>query len=173
LQTHSLVAHPAFAPGQVAKVAVRWGRVRDGRIMLRYRIDGGQGLVIPKLAPPLRTDQLWANTCCELFVSLGGGRYREYNFSPSGQWAAYNFAGYRTRSGDHDPLTMPEIAVDRGAEVFTLTVFLAADELAGAQRANLTAVLKEERDRRSFWALRHPGLNPDFHDPTCFVLPVP
>jgi hypothetical protein len=159
-------------PGRIDRVAVRWGRVRDGRIMLRYRIDGAQGLILPKPAPPGRADGLWQTTCCELFVSLGGGHYREYNFSPSGQWAAYGFSGYRSPTGDHEPLAAPEIACDSGASVFTLTVFLAADELAGASHAALSAVLAEDR-RLSYWALRHPGLKPDFHEPSCFVLPVP
>jgi hypothetical protein len=172
LQTHSLVAHPAFRSAKVERVSVRWGRVADGRIMLRWRVDGAQALVLPKPAPPTRADDLWKSTCCELFVSLGQGRYREYNFSPSGQWAAWDFSGYRSRSGNHEPLAVPEIAVDTGASVFTLTVFLSGEELAGASHAALTAVLAEDR-RLSYWALRHPGLQPDFHDPTCFVLPVP
>ena len=140
--------------------------------MLRWRVDGAQALVLPKAAPPIRADDLWKTTCCELFVSLGEGRYREYNFSPSGQWAAWDFSGYRSRSGDHEPLAAPEITVDSGTSVFTQTVFLAAEELTGANHAALTAVLAEDR-RLSYWALRHPRLEPDFHDPTCFVLPVP
>ncbi len=172
MQTHSLVAHPAFMPAKAERVAVRWGRLADGRIMLRWRVDGAQALVVPKPAAPVRTDDLWKTTCFELFVSLGDGRYREYNFSPSGQWAAWDFSGYRSRSGDHAPLAVPEIAFDSGANVFTLTVFLSGQELAEANHAALTAVLAEDR-RLSYWALRHPRLEPDFHDPTCFVLPVP
>jgi hypothetical protein len=171
LQTHSLVAHPAFMPERIERVAVRWGRVGNARIMLRFRIDGAQGLVIPKPAPPERTDGLWQTTCCELFLDLGGGRYREFNFSPSGQWAAYDFFGYRALAGDYKPSSPPKISVDIGTSVFTLTVFLAAQEFAGADHAALSAVLAEHR-RLSYWALRHQGLKPDFHDPTCFVLPV-
>ncbi len=159
-------------PGKIETVSMRWGRVRDGRIMLRFRVDGAQGLVLPKPAPAERADDLWKATCCELFVNLGDGRYREYNFSPSGQWAAYDFAGYRARTGDHEPVAPPEIAVDSGASVFTLTVFLGETELTGATQAAVSAVLAEDR-RLSYWALRHPGLQPDFHNPACFVLPVP
>ena len=158
-------------PERIARVAVRWGRVGNERIMLRYRIDGAQGLVIPKPVQPERTDGLWHATCCELFLSLGGGRYREFNFSPSGQWAAYEFAGYRTKAKDYDPHSPPKISVDIGTSVFTLTAFLSAAEFAGASHAALSAVLAEPR-RLSYWALHHSGLKPDFHDPTCFVLPV-
>ena len=42
-----------------------------------------------------RADDLWRTTCFELFVAGEGTAYREYNFSPSGQWAAYDFDDYR------------------------------------------------------------------------------
>lgn len=173
MQTHGLKFHPAFVPGKVEGLAVRWGRVRDGRVMLRYRLDGCTDVVLPKRRSTARTDELWRSTCFELFLSDGGGRYREYNFSPDGRWAAYAFNGYRNRVGNHDPVAVPEIAMDSGQSVLTVTVFLDEAELAGASHAALTAVVEEARGRMSYWALRHPGLKPDFHEPTCFVLPVP
>lgn len=160
-------------PGEIAGVALRWGRLRDGRIMLRFRVDGCQRLKLPAPAAPVRTDELWRTTCFELFLADGGGLYREFNFSPSGQWAAYAFSGYRNRIGDHEPVCPPEIAIDSGPSVFTLTAFLAGSELDGARSASPSAVLEEERGRLSYWALRHPGLKPDFHNPACFVAPLP
>jgi hypothetical protein len=173
LQTHRLQFHPAFVPGKVRSLAVRWGRVRDGRVMLRYRLDGCEDVILPKGRGTGQTDELWQSTCFELFLADGGGRYREFNFAPDGRWAAYAFGGYRNRVGDHDPVTMPEIAMDSGLSVLTVTVFLDEAELAGASHAALTAVVEERGGRMSYWALRHPGLKPDFHEPTCFVLPVP
>lgn len=173
MQTHSLIAHPDSPPDRIQKVTVRWGRVRDGRMMLRYRLDGCDGLVVTAQMPPSRADELWTTTCCELFVSQGGGRYREYNFSPSGQWAAYDFSGYRTRIGNLEPHSWPEISIDRGRSVFTLTVFLPEAEFAGAECAMLSMVVEEQGGRLSYWAARHAGTKPDFHNPACFVLPVP
>ncbi len=173
MQTHRLNFHPAFHPAGVRQLAVRWGRLTDGRIMLRYRLDGCEGLVLPPPRAPVRADELWRTTCFELFLADPGGHYREYNFSPDGRWAAYAFAGYRNRIGNHDPVLPPEIAVEIGRSVLTVTVFLSGDELAGATRAALTAVAEEQGGRLSYWASKHPGLKPDFHDPTCFVLPVP
>ncbi|MFM5916870.1 MAG: DOMON-like domain-containing protein [Novosphingobium sp.] len=173
MQTHSLTAHQAFAPERASKVTARWGRVKGGRIMLRFRVDGADCLVVPQAGRPERADDLWKTTCFELFLAYGDGGYREFNFSPSGQWAAYAFSGYRNRCGNFDPVTEPEIVVDKGNAVFTLTVFLAEQELSNASRAALSAVIEERKGRKSYWAARHSKLQPDFHEPTCFVLPVP
>lgn len=160
-------------PGKVERVTVRWGRVANDRIMLRYRVDGCEQLVVPRPGLAERADGLWQRTCCELFLATGGGTYREYNFSPSGEWAAYAFAGYRSRTAEYAPAAVPDIAVDSGRSVFTQTVFLPAAELDGATHAVLSAVIEEERGRKSYWAPRHPGLKPDFHNPASFVLPIP
>ena len=40
-------------------------------------------------------------------------------------------------------------------------------------RLALSAVLEEEDGRRTFWALHHPGGQPDFHHPDCFVAKLP
>ena len=160
-------------PGTVTGLSVRWGRVADGRMMLRYRLDGCGDVILPAKPAMGRADELWRTTCFELFVADADGGYREFNFAPSGQWAAYRFSGYRNSAGDYAPIAEPEIVMDRGATVLTVTVFLAAEEFAASSRASLTAVVEESRSRMSYWAHRHSGLKPDFHEPTCFVLPVP
>ena len=46
---------------------------------------------------PVRTDGLWKSTCFEVFLlDPSKGAYLEFNFAPSGQWAAYQFDGYRS-----------------------------------------------------------------------------
>ena len=170
LQTRALVPHPAHAATKVTTVAVRWNVLADGRLMLRYRFDGASLLAIPEPRSPARRDGLWQATCCELFLADGEGRYREFNFAPSGQWAAYEFEGYRTRGRDYKPLRLPEISTDLGKSIFVLTAFLDAHELAGATSAALAAVIVEEGEQMSYWALAHGGVKPDFHDPACFRL---
>jgi hypothetical protein len=173
LKTHRLTFHPANVPAAVEAVTVRWGRVAGGRLMLRFRIDGCRQVRLPPPEQPGRADELWKATCFELFLAGEGGCYREFNFSPSGQWAAYRFAGYRHRTGDFDPIAVPEIKLDSGASVLTFTVFLDERELECATHASLTAVIEEAGGRISYWADRHPAEKPDFHNPACFVLPLP
>ncbi len=103
--------------------------------MLRYRVDGCADLVIPPYRGIGRADELWKTTCCELFVYDGGGRYREFNFSPSGQWAGYVFSGYRNRDGEASLRDWPEIKHDTGASVYVQTIFLPLAIAGGAERA--------------------------------------
>lgn len=170
MQTHRLIPHPNFAPRHVKGVSVRWSSLADGRLMLRYRVDGCDSLVVPEFRGKGRSDDLWKRTCFELFLYDGEGSYREYNFSPCQQWAAYRFAGYRSLDENFDPVQTPEILPERGHSIFMQTVFLSGKELAGAKRAALSAVIEEQGRRPSYWALTHNGLKPDFHDPACFRL---
>ena len=105
--------------------------------------------------------------------ALPDGRYREFNFSPSGQWAAYDFHGYRTGMSEYEPAAAPRIETDQGLSVSTLTVFLPESEFADVQFAALCAVIEEQGGQKSYWAARHAGEKPDFHNPACFILPVP
>jgi hypothetical protein len=170
LQTHQLVPHPNFAPANVRAVSVKWSELPDGRLMLRYRVEGCSRLVVPPFHGKGRADELWRKTCFELFLYDGEGRYREFNFSPCQQWALFGFAGYRGTRETVNPLRLPEIQAERGREIFTLTAFLDRRELEGAEMAALSAVIEEERKRTSYWALAHNPLKPDFHDPACFRL---
>ena len=155
-------------PKDIESVSVRWSELADGRLMLRFRVDGCQSLVVPEFRGMGRNDDLWKTTCFELFLYDGEGRYREFNFSPSQQWAAYRFAGYRGQREDFEPAIPLEVQSDRGLSIFTLTTFISQKELEGAQSAALAAVLEEEGGRPSYWALSHGSLKPDFHDPAGF-----
>lgn len=168
METYRLVGHASFATKHVSGVSVRWEKLRDGRLMLRYRVEGCTTLVVREKREADRADELWKATCFELFLYDGKGTYREYNFSPSGEWAAWRFTGYRNGREDIDPVFTPEILAETGNNLFMLTVFLAGSELRGAQAAALSAVLLEADRRPSYWALSHSKLQPDFHDPACF-----
>jgi hypothetical protein len=172
LQIHRLVAHPNFGPFSLRGLSVRWSDLRDGRLMLRYQVEGCASLVLPPPAVPERADELWRNTCFELFLYDGEGRYREFNFSPSQQWAAYRFSGYRSDMQPFDPVCPPEIVAEKGNDLFILTVFLNRADIKPASRGALSAVLEEPARRLSYWALKHGGERPDFHDPACFRLAI-
>lgn len=172
MQTFELKAHPAFAPAQARSVTVRWAELPDRRLMLRYRVDGCERLVVPAYRGKGRGEDLWRTTCFELFLYDGEGRYREFNFSPSGQWAAYAFSGYRNLASEFNPRDTPDIKHDIGSSVFVQTVFLDRRDLEGADSAALAAVIEEEDGRSSYWAMVHRGLQPDFHDLACFRIPL-
>ena len=139
-------------------------------------LSGDTGrLILPPPAALVRTDNLWKTTCFELFVRVTGQTaYREYNFSPSGAWAAYAFDGYRAGMRDLPLAPPPHIQVDRAADCLTLDVSLPIDALPpGRLAVGLSAVIEEQGGAKSWWALAHPPGAPDFHHADCFALELP
>ncbi|WP_440846564.1 DOMON-like domain-containing protein [Sphingomonas sp. 22176] len=140
---------------------------------LLYSVAGAPGaLLLPSPATPARTGGLWKTTCLELFVADAGGAYREFNFAPSGQWAAY---GFTARRQDMAPLAMPvppTIQLTEAGDMTCISVHLPNIGI-DALRLGITAVIEEKDGTKSYWALRHGGDAPDFHDPDCFVVQLP
>ncbi len=133
----------------------------------------GKGLLVPCRTEPERTDGLWQTTCFELFVQGSEEGYREFNFSPSGAWAAYRFTGYREGMTPLDT-PAPEIALEQTGERLALTVTLDASALPPMPwKIGLSAVIEEQDGTKSYWALAHPPGKPDFHHPACFALQLP
>src|SRR5690554_2589078 len=96
---HRLAPHPDTPSEAIEGIDVALERGAHG-LRLSYRLVGDAQRVIA--APPLpgvparRRDELWRGTCCELFLRhADDAAYREYNFAPNGDWAAYRFSGYR------------------------------------------------------------------------------
>src|SRR4051794_37365458 len=89
--------HPSFPAESVDEVYVDIERSRPGLLSLWYVVQGDpERLVIPPSREAKRTDNLWQTTCFELFLKpTDGTAYFEFNFSPSGEWAAYAFASPR------------------------------------------------------------------------------
>ena len=130
----------------------------------RLRIPGPRG--------SRRVDGLWAHTCFEVFVMAEDGPgYREFNFSPSGEWAAYTFRSYRD-GGELDVELAPGIVVRRTLNRLELDAEICQDFLPPGRplRLGLSAVMEDADGELSYWALRHPPGKPDFHHTDAFAL---
>jgi hypothetical protein len=123
---------------------------------------------------PGRADDLWQTTCLEAFLRAADADvYREWNFAPSGQWAAYDFTGYRADRTDPEIAQPPYIRMEDNFTWWALGATIAVDAETKWQ-LGLSAVLEEKDGTKSYWALAHPmGDKPDFHDPVCFAAHLP
>ena len=174
-----LVMHPASRCEAVRSVDVAIARDAAGGLGISFRIAGEIGrLRLPGAAPPLRADGLWQHGCFEAFLRADGADcYHEFNFSPSGAWAAYRFTGRRT--GRSSPvMTAPTLQAERLANSFGLSAILLLAELPDLARAatihsGLAAILEDGHGALSYWALAHGSPQPDFHDPASFTLALP
>jgi len=109
-----------------------------------------------------------------MMVGEGPG-YREFNFSPSGEWAVYDFRGYRDASEqDGALLTKPDpvIKVQQSLDRLELTVEIDQGLLpqASSLKLGLSAVVENAAGSKSYWALRHTPGKPDFHHADAFAI---
>ena len=171
-----LTCHPSTPPGGVRRIVARVRRSPSG-ILATFSLDGEVGaLRIPAPRPPRSVGGLWEHTCFELFVAGADGEgYHEYNFSPSGEWAAHAFRRYRDGGLLADETLAPSIVVriePGGLEVeATAPLARLSPALAsGSLRLGLAAVIEAADGTLSYWALRHPPGRPDFHHADGFAL---
>jgi hypothetical protein len=170
----ALVPHPSTPGAAVRGVHAAAARTAHGRLELRYRIEGDlERLRIPPRRAPAPGERLWQHLCCEVFVAsaaapAGAGPYSEFNFSPSGEWAAYAFERYR--EGGPLAVSDPGIAV-RTDGTLELSASVEVDA-AAKLRVALCVVVEELDGALSYWALRHPAPRPDFHHPDGFALEI-
>ncbi len=165
---HSLVLHPSCAPGPVDSIGANVTRAANG-CEIEFKARGAiSQIVVPGSAPSRRADGLWKSTCFEMFWQAGDERrYREFNLSPSGEWAAYGFAGVRAGMHDAPVDSLALLSSHDGSELVLRASIAAA--LGIPARIGLCAVIEDSAGVRSYWALCHAKESPDFHDPSCFT----
>jgi hypothetical protein len=166
-----LLAHPSAPCATGLQLRVTLAPDATGW-RLHYAMTGDlNALAIPEPLPPSAADGLWQHTCFEAFVgAVGGAAYREFNFSPSGQWAAYRFSAERVRDAAAEiTAPPPEIACEHTATRLDLRVrlpraWLPAPEDTASLAIGLNAVVQTRDGQLSYWALHHPRAErPDFH----------
>jgi hypothetical protein len=171
-----LLLHPDSRSVAVTSIGVEIACPRANRLELSYIVSGQiNGVRMPPNTTSARTDGLWRHTCFEAFVRAPAGtEYYELNFSPSGQWAAYQFSSYR--NGRHVVGNISEIPIVLRSSLdrCVLQASLDPDRLTGLPRNHawhlgLSAVIEDTNGSLSYWALVHPPGKPDFHHADCFA----
>jgi hypothetical protein len=175
----NLVPHPARPPSDPPfKVWVNVEHAGALGVVASTNIWFGIGapasrFVIPDPAESARAEDLWETTCFEAFLRIpDADAYREWNFAPSGEWAAYDFASHREGRTDAE-VAPPYVRFEDNMTWWALGATIAVDADT-VWALGLSAVLEEQDGTKSYWSLAHPpGEKPDFHDPACFAAHLP
>lgn len=144
----------------------------------RFSLTGDLScLIVP--APsvsPRRRDNLWQQTCFEIFCSAANqAGYWEINLSPAGDWNCYHFNDYRQGMKEEPNLTDLSPITHRLEDrfEFTFAFELAPLGLAGSPLViGLAAVLRDRTGGVFHWALAHPADRPDFHHRAGWLKPA-
>jgi len=156
----SLYRHPDAPAGAILSIDAELQRMDGGAVAI-FRVRGDiSRLVIPRPSTPARAEDLWRTTCFELFVAGNGTSYREFNFSPSGQWAAYEFTGYREGRTDTPASVETEIYQEKNELQFSAKIVA---EFQNPAHVGLTAVIEETDGIVRYWATSFAPGEPDFH----------
>jgi hypothetical protein len=174
-----LIHHPDTADAAIKALYIGVkAHYQDGELTLYYDLSGALGnLLIPEPQGASEVDELWQHTCFEAFIAIEEDDvypYHEFNFSPSGQWAAYAFSDYRERK-EWRAQSAPEINCKRSETGLSLTTVIPEANLPNnpfniPYRLGLSAVLETKQGELSYWALFHPYGKPDFHHRSGFTL---
>lgn len=174
----TLTCHPETFTDAVRGIGVRVRRSPE-ELAVTYVLEGDFGrLRVPAQSVPGIGSRLWQHTCCEIFIACRGSpAYYEFNFSPSGEWAAYAFDRYRSpRTGEsHAAELAPQVVVHLNPRRLELDAVIRLDRLTAPYLAAplslaISAVVEDNDGTLSYWALRHPPGKPDFHHPQAFAL---
>ena len=156
----SLYCHPDAPVGAIQSIDAELERMDGGAVAI-FRVRGDiSKLVIPPPAEPRRAENLWRTTCFELFVAGEGSSYREYNFSPSGQWAAYEFDGYRSGMLKLDARFEIELYQEKNELQLSAEI---RTEFPNPAMVGLTAVIEETDGAIRYWSSAFAPGKPDFH----------
>lgn len=174
----TLIPYPGSSCDAIEGITVEVTRPTPSSLSLHYEVVGNiSKLVVPAWTSRSRADELWRTTCFEAFVSGSNTPvYYEFNLSPSSQWAAYRFNGYRDGMTPQEGVELDGVTPSASSWRMSLFAVLHLDRLdlaATPWRLAISAVMEETSGPMSYWALAHPSDKPDFHHPDSFVLELP
>lgn len=173
---------PFSGDGHGLKFDIKLWR-EDGDVTFRFRMRGPRVAEILRARPAPagfakgeRRDELWKTTCFELFFGQTNRlSYVEVNMSPSGDFAAYGFTGYREGMTPLMSLRQTPVRDVRSSEEsleLMGSVSLRSIQLDGPVVLGATAVLEYLDGTKEYWALAHKGAKPDFHISSSFIASV-
>ena len=141
-------AEPAFKVWATVDHAASLGPIATTNIWFGVSAPADR-FVIPPIAEPWRADELWRTTCFEAFVAPAGkDTYREWNFAPRGNWAAYDFTAYREGMTKAEVRSPPYVRMEDNFTWWTVgaTIAVPANE---SWKLGLSAVVEEKNGTKS------------------------
>ena len=130
------------------------------RLCLDYQVDD-PGVRWAPFARYVRSDNLWQDTCLELFIGdADDHQYWELNLAPHGGWNCYRLTGYRTGITPSDDFELLNLDVDPQRFRAELRFGILPERMT----IGPSAVIREG-EKLAYFALQHQD-KPDFHDRT-------
>lgn len=157
--------HPDCLPGPISNITATIEETDEGCRAKFVLMGDINSIKLPDLTLPKRRDFLWKTTCFEIFWQKEGETaYKEFNISPSLEWACYEFETFRKNSKDG----LASVAIDRSSKQSELEIScLISSPLSTPARVALNAIVEDLDSNIQFWALAFPPGKAEFHSDVC------
>ena len=166
-----------FRPNTAPEIAItgninRW----EHQLQIEYQLTGklAQILIPQPVKLPTRQYDLWQHTCLELFLGIKDTtKYWEFNLSPAGHWNIFYFNNYRQNIAEEMAFKALTFPVFFQKNTLTLNLKVNLDKIIVPQQdlaVGITAVIEDQAQQLSYWALSHLQQEADFHDRNSFLI---
>ena len=169
---------PFFVNADIDEFTVSLKVINKG-LRIHYKVHGNafEVAVCSKKSLPQFTDELWKKTVFELFLKREDeSSYTEWNFSPSGNWACYDFDAYRKPSHSQNNLESKPRKMEFLKTADSIDFIVEIDLPKKYQDNEILefqacSVIKKLSDGSlSYFAIKHPSQKADFHNAQEFSL---
>ena len=176
-QTFSLIPFPDTKIPEI-QITGKVSRNANLLTVLYFLTGNTSNVLLPEAyTQPQRKDDLWKTTCFEFFMALPNhAQYWEFNMSPSGDWNVYHMDAYR-RIGLREESAISQLPFLFQNQMESISLEITVDlnsiiTLRSPIHMGITSVIETDDGHETYWALTHPGTQPDFHLRESFILTV-
>lgn len=169
---------PFKASSQTSKIKIFAEVLKTGNdLQVTFIIEDKNKLIYigDDLKAPSRKHELWKTTCFETFFGVSGSEaYWELNLSTGGSWNFYSFDAYRNTSEPREDQRVTKIGFVKAHEDETITRLeikfpIQSLNLKGKLEVSLNSVIEFKNKEKAYYALKHAGDKPDFHQRDLFI----
>ena len=169
-----------FPAAEIPAVEITGKIARQGNLLsIHYSVQGDiENIRLPVRAESsARKHDLWKATCFEFFLAAKDQpEYWEFNLSPSGDWNVYAMDAYRQVNMREESAFL-ELPFEFRKTSNELALAIAVDlsqplGLLPMLAIGITAITQTVDGSETYWALAHPGKQPDFHLMESFVIAI-
>jgi hypothetical protein len=168
---------PFLAKQPIPEITITSSCIRQNQqLQISYLLKGDLSqILLPavKNNSGERKNELWQTTCFEFFLAIfNDPKYWEFNLSPTGDWNVYSFTNYRR--GMREAATFPALSLETvgDSDRYQLSTKINLRSIISGQNLldlAITTVIEDVNHHLSYWAIIHPGNQPDFHRRDSFI----
>ena len=149
-------------------------KLQHNKFKIEYEITADLSQYnFPKETKQQRANELWRDTCFELFIANNSSQeYYEINISSSTEWNTYHFESYKKEMQESNKFSVPSIQNQQSNNRYSFSFEMNFQEDIFEKKLliNLAVILLDRDGVRQFYSINRREKLPNFHDRNGFDL---